>query len=256
LVIAAHGYPQGPPLTTKETAMSDDRHHEISPASVPGVLGTPHLLGMAFAVGVGGALLIVLLAMVMVRSGPEGEFNGVAWSFRGNGALSVLFAGIPAVLGAGWTGLGLWVIQSRHWLAIAVATGGLLFALGLVWEFVPVLLRTSDWDARVGVAFVVVVVLAGGALAILTGGQARVVLIVSGAVALGALGVVLAVPDEARLLIPLLLAMAVSAPVLAVAYRAGARGSLIGACLLMLLGMLLGLLGSSVGAALLSLTAS
>jgi hypothetical protein len=239
-----------------ETAMGDDRHDEISPASAPGGLGTPHLLGMPFAVGVVGALMIVLLAMVMARSGPEGEFNGITWSFRGNGALSVLIAGIPAVLGAGWTGLGLWVIQRRHWLAIAVATGGLLFALGLVWEFVPVLLRTSDWDARVGVAFVVVVVLAGGALAILTGGQARVVLIVSGAVALGALGVVLAVPDEARLLIPLLLAMAVSAPVLAVAYRAGARGSLIAACLLVLLGILIGLMGSSIGATLLSLTAS
>jgi hypothetical protein len=83
-----------------------------------------------------------------------------------------------------------------------------------------------------------------------------VVLIVSGAVALGALGVVLAVPDEARLLIPLLLAMAVSAPVLAVAYRAGARGSLIAACLLVLLGILIGLMGSSIGATLLSLTAS
>ena len=236
--------------------MSDDRHDEISPASAPGRLGTPHLLGMAFAVGVVGALMIVLLTMVMARSGPEGEFNGVAWSFRGNGALSVLFAGIPAVLGAGWTGLGLWVIQSRHWLAIAVATGGLLFALGLVWEFVPVLLRISYWDARAGVAFVVVVVLAGGALAILMGGQTRVVLIVSAAVALGALGVVLAVPDEARLLIPLLLAVAGSAPVLAVAYRAGTRRWLMAACLVMLLGMLIGLMGSSILAALRSLTAS
>ena len=236
--------------------MSDHRHDEISRASAPGVLGTPPLLGMAFAVGVVGALMIVLLAMVMARSGPEGEFNGVAWSFRGNGALSVLFAGIPAVLGAGWTGLGLWVIQSRHWLAIAVATGGLLFGLGLVWEFVPFLLRTGYWDARAGVAFVVVVVLAGGALAILTGGQARVVLIVSGAVALGALGVVLALADEVRLLIPLLLAVAASAPVLAVAYRAGTRRWLIRACLLMLLGMLIGLMGSSIGATLLSLTAS
>jgi len=210
---------------------------------------------MAFAVGVVGALMIVLLAMVMARSGPEGEFNGVAWSFRGNGALSVLFAGIPAVLGAGWTGLGLWVIQSRHWLAIAVATGGLLFALGLVWEFVPFLLRTGYWDARAGVAFVVVV-MAGGALAILTGGQARVVLIMSGAVALGALGVVLALADEVRLLTPLLLAGAVSGPLLAVAYRAGTRRWLIRACLLMLLGMLIGLMGSSIGATLLSLTAS
>jgi hypothetical protein len=237
-------------------AMSDDRHDEISPASASGGLGTPHLLGMGFAVGVVGALMIVLLATVMERSGPEGEFNGIAWSFRGNGALSVLFAGIPAILGAGWTGLGLWVIQSRRWLAIAVATGGLLFGLGLVWEFVPFLLRTSYWDARAGVAFVGVVVLTGGALAILTGGQARVVLIVSGAVTLAALGVVLAVPDEVRLLIPLLLTVAVSAPVLAVAYRAGARGSLIAACLLVLLGILIGLIGSSIGAALLSLTAS
>ena len=49
------------------------------------------------------------------------------------------------------------------------------------------LLRTGYWDARAGVAFGVVVVLTGGALAILTGGQARVVLIVSGAVALGSL---------------------------------------------------------------------
>ena len=236
--------------------MSDDRHDEISPASAPGGLGTPHLLGMAFAVGVVGALMIVLLAMVMARSGPEGEFNGVAWSFRGNGALSVLFAGIPAVLGAGWTGLGLWVIQSRHWLAIAVATGGLLFGLGLVWEFVPFLLGTGYWDARAGVAFVVVVVLAGGALAILTSGQARVVLIVSGAVALGALGMALAVPHEVRLLIPLLLAVAASAPVLAVAYRAGTGRWLMAACLVMLLGMLIGLLGSSIAAALLSLTAS
>ena len=236
--------------------MSDDRQDELSPASAPGGLGPPHLLGMAFAVGVVGALMIVLLAMVMVRSGPEGEFNGIMWSFRGNGALSVLFAGIPAVLGAGWTGLGLWGIQRRHWLAIAVATGGLLFALGMVWEFVPVLLRTSYWDARAGVALVVMVVLAGGALAILTGGQARVVLIVSGAVALGALGVVLAVPDEARLMIPLLLAVAVSAPVLAVAYRAGTRRWLIRACLLMLLGILIGLIGSSIAATLLSLTES
>ena len=207
--------------------MSDDRQDAISPASAPDALGPPHLLGMAFAVGVVGALMIVLLAMVMVRSGPEGEFNGIMWSVRGNGALSVLFAGIPAVLGAGWTGLGLWVIQSRPWLAIAVATGGLLVALGLIWEFVPVLLRISYWDARAGVAFVVVVVLTGGALAILTGGHARVVLIASGAVALGARGVVLAVPDEVRLLIPLLLALAASAPVLAVAYRAGTRRWLI-----------------------------
>ena len=236
--------------------MSDDRHDEISPASAPGGLGPPHLLGMAFAVGVVGALMIVLLAMVMARSGPEGEFNGVAWSFRGNGALSVLFAGIPAILGAGWTGLGLWVIQGRPWLAIAVATGGLLFGLGLVWEFVPFLLRTGYWDARAGLAFVVVVVLVGGVLAILTGGQARVVLIVSGAVALGALGVVLALADEVRLLTPLLLAVAASAPVLAVAYRAGTRRWLIRACLLMLLGMLIGLMGSAIGATLLSLTAS
>ena len=236
--------------------MRDDRHNDRSPASGPGGLGTPPRLGMAFAVGVVGALMIALLATVMMRSGPEGEFNGVAWSFRGNGALSVLFAGIPAVLGAGWTGLGLWGIQRRHWLAIAVATGGLLFALGLVWEFVPFLLRTGYWDARAGVAFVVVVVMAGGALAILTGGQARVVLIVSGAVALGALGVVLALADEVRLLTPLLLAVAASAPVLAVAYRAGTRRWLIRACLVMLLGMLIGLMGSSIGATLLSLTES
>src|SRR5215213_1483297 len=110
LVVAAHRYPPAPPVKATETAMSDDRHDERSPASAPGGLGPPQLLGMAFAVGVVGALMIVLLAMVMARSGPEGEFNGVAWSFRGNGALSVLFAGIPAVLGAGWTGLGLWVI--------------------------------------------------------------------------------------------------------------------------------------------------
>jgi hypothetical protein len=211
---------------------------------------------MAFAVGVVGALVTVLLATVMARSGPEGEFDGFMWSFRGNGALSVLFAGIPAVLGAGWTGLGLWVIQSRHWLAIAVAAGGLLFALGLVWEFVPFLIRANYWDARAGVAFVGVMVLAGGALAILTGGQARVVLIVSGAVTLGALGVVLAVPGEVRLLIPLLLVVAASAPVLAVASRAGARGSLVAACLVVLLGILIGLMGSAIGAAVLSLTAS
>jgi hypothetical protein len=50
--------------------------------------------------------------------------------------------------------------------------------------------------------------------------------------------------------------MAASAPVLAVAYRAGTRRWLIRACLLMLLGMLIGLMASSIGATLLSLTAS
>jgi hypothetical protein len=186
-------------------------------------------------------VLVLLLTRLVEQSGPEGEFNGVAWSFRGNGALSVLFAGIPAVLGAGWVGLGLWSLQARHGIVKALATGGLLVVFGLVVDLAPILFQALDARvAGVSVAMLIATVLGGGWLAARAGGDTRLVRIVSGVVVLGTLGLFLASPSLMPPVLHLALPVAASAPVLAVAFRVGARGWLVGACLLVLVGILLG----------------
>jgi hypothetical protein len=61
---------------------------------------------------------ISLLAFAVARYGPSGG----NWSFRGNGALTV-YALVPALLAAGWTGLVLHLRAHQAWLALGIGAG-------------------------------------------------------------------------------------------------------------------------------------
>src|SRR5687768_11129359 len=73
--------------------------------------------------------------------------GGATWSLSGNGALVVLFAGVPAVLAGGWAALARWRARDQRWGAAGTGVGALaLVAAGLA-SFGPVIMVSALGEA-------------------------------------------------------------------------------------------------------------
>jgi len=90
---------------------------------------------IAFGTGLVAGVLLDVLTFGVARYGPSGS-DGIAWSFRGNGALIVPFGLGPALLAAGWTALVLHGRPGVRWLRWGIAAGlvgvGIFLANGVV----------------------------------------------------------------------------------------------------------------------------
>jgi hypothetical protein len=90
---------------------------------------------IAFGTGLLAGIVLDVLTFLVARYGPSGS-DGIAWSFRGNGALIVPFGLGPAVLAGGWTALVLHGRPGVRWLRWGIAAGlvgsGIFVANGVV----------------------------------------------------------------------------------------------------------------------------
>ena len=77
---------------------------------------------IAFGTGLLAGVVLDVLTFLVARYGPSGS-DGIAWSFRGNGALIVPFGLGPAMLAGGWTALVLHDRPGVGWLRWGTAAG-------------------------------------------------------------------------------------------------------------------------------------
>ena len=92
---------------------------------------------LTFAVGLAAGLLLWLLTALATNS-----TIGGGWSQRGNGALIIPLAGIPAVLAGGWAGLARW-LRGRQALPSIPGAGGAAGFVGAASSFLPWLLPVA-----------------------------------------------------------------------------------------------------------------
>jgi hypothetical protein len=86
---------------------------------------------IAFGTGLLAGLVLDVLTFLVARYGPSGS-DGIAWSFRGNGALIVPLGLGPAVLAGGWSALVLHGRPGVRWLTWGNAAGLIGVAIVLV----------------------------------------------------------------------------------------------------------------------------
>ena len=65
--------------------------------------------------------------------------GGPSWSLSGNGALVVLFAGVPAVLAGGWAALARWRLRHRRWGTAGIGVGIVALVAAALASFGPVI---------------------------------------------------------------------------------------------------------------------
>ncbi len=95
-------------------------------------------LSLVFFVFLLGTLAGIALAVV-TDALSRTNWGGPNWSFVGNGALVVLFSGVPAVAAGGWVALALWRVFHPRWGAAALAAGLATLAAAGFAGFGPVL---------------------------------------------------------------------------------------------------------------------
>jgi hypothetical protein len=86
---------------------------------------------IAFGTGLLAGIVLDVLTFLVARYGPSGS-DGIAWSFRGNGALIVPLGLGPAVLAGGWSALVLHGRPGVRWLTWGNAAGLIGVAIVLV----------------------------------------------------------------------------------------------------------------------------
>jgi hypothetical protein len=101
---------------------------------LPGYGPTTVLLGTTIVALLAGIGLWAFTELVA-----QSDISGPGWSFRGNGALVVPFAGGPTVLAAGWVMLTLWRRGDGRWAWGGLAAGILAMAVSLLGGLVRVI---------------------------------------------------------------------------------------------------------------------
>lgn len=96
-----------------------------------------------------GAQVCVLVALLGALAGigiavatdvvSRTSVGGQNWSLRGNGALVVMFAGLPAVLAGGWASLARWRLRDWRWGTAGMGVGAVALVAAGVASFGPVL---------------------------------------------------------------------------------------------------------------------
>ena len=198
-----------------------------------------------------GALAGIALA-VATDAVSRTTIGGPNWSLSGNGALVVLFTGVPAVLAGGWASLARWRVRDARWGTVGLVVGAVaLVAAGLA-SFGPVIVVNMVGEATleaVAITYVVPPVLAfvgGIGSGLWVGVTRRGVLVAVGlAVVVFGLAVLnpfVLVPLGFILALPLLAA----APVLFSRGRVRLFGSgwLVVACVALAIGVIGGLIGA------------
>jgi hypothetical protein len=91
----------------------------VSPTRARDGEGLTRLTLWALVVGLVAGVVLDVLTFLLARYGPSGT-DGIAWSFRGNGALVVPFGLGPAVLAGAWSAIVLHYRGASAWLRLGL----------------------------------------------------------------------------------------------------------------------------------------
>jgi hypothetical protein len=185
-------------------------------------------LGATAAIGLLAGVVVSLATYALSNS----DIGGPGWSLHGNGALIVIFALGPALLGAGWVWL------ARRSVSSAVIAGAAVLAIELLFGFGPIMLGpTPTLSFALIVAAPLLAALAGYLLAGSERATGRVpgivTLLIAALLSLGVQGL-------AYVLVAVLVPVVLATPVLVPRWS----GRLLTDCLVLLLAMLVGGFGS------------
>ena len=125
--------------------------------------------------------------------------GGPNWSLSGNGALVVLFAGVPAVLAGGWAALARWRLRDPRWGTAGAGVGLVALLAATLASFGPVIVvNMLGTDALEAVAITYVlppaVAFVGGVGTALPMGLTRRGLVVAVGLLVGVLGLAVTNP--------------------------------------------------------------
>ncbi|HET9496594.1 MAG TPA: hypothetical protein VFR15_20390 [Chloroflexia bacterium] len=104
--------------------------------------------GRRAAITVGWLMLFAILAgfgiSLVTHALQAANVQVPGWTFGSNSALIAHFAGVPALLAAGWAALALRQIYSRRWLVGSAIAGAFGFAIAVV----TVMITTAGFDTQ------------------------------------------------------------------------------------------------------------